>query len=150
MWKIGRLMLLFLVALTSAAQQKKPWQNKPCKQDPGWCGIIVTFNPPLDEGTLLLPNEVTVDVPLELHANKVIVSSYPRGTEVAGGPSELLTAMSHFQKVGKYARFRGEIKKCPEEEDLMVYVYVKGFERYPITPYGSTIGCRPIGSKDTR
>lgn len=150
--RAGLLMLLLAMAFTATAQQNNPWQSKPCKEHPGWCGILVTFNPPIDDG-LLVPNEVTVDVPLELQASKVIVSSYPRGTGVAeccSDKSEALAAMYRFQKVGKYARFRGEIRKCPEEEDLMVYVFLRKFERYPITPYGMAVECRQIGPKAAR
>jgi hypothetical protein len=156
--------LLFLMAFRALAQQLKPWETKPGTEHPGWCGIIVTLNPPLDAavqggysssargdiGPLLVPNEVTVDVPLELHPTEVIVASYPRGTEVADSPSELLTAMYRFKKVGEYARFRGQITRCPEEEDYEVSVYCRNFERYSITPGGSTIECRQIRPKDTR
>ena len=147
--RAGLLMLLLSIALTATAQQNKPWQSKPCKEHPGWCGILVTFNPPIDEA-LLVPNEVTVDVPLELQASKVVVSSYPLGTNVADIPGEILAVTSRFQKVGKYARFRGEIKQCPEQGGLTVDVFVRKFERYPITPYGMAVECRQIVPKAAR
>jgi hypothetical protein len=151
--KFGLLITLFSIALLAAAQQTGPWQKMSCLQDKVRCGIVVTFNPPLDSDILLVPNQVTVDVPLELHPTNVFVSSYPRGTEVAeccSSDSEDLATMSHFEKVGTYARFRGIIEKCPKQEDYEVLVYGKGFAHNPIKPDGSAIECRPIGSKDTR
>jgi hypothetical protein len=106
------------------------------------CGILVTFNPPINDA-LLIPNEVTVDVPLELgQINRVVVSSYPLGTGMADVPSEGFVEMHRFQKVGKYARFRGEIKKCTEQGSVEVYVYCKGFEHYPLRPYMLAVECR--------
>ncbi len=138
----GLLMLLLSIPLTATAQQNKPWESKLCKEHIGSCGILVTFNPPIKDA-LLVPNEVTVDVPLELgEVSKVVVSSYPLGTGVADIPSEGFVAMYRFQKVGKYARFRGEIKKCTDQGSLTVDVFFKGFERYPIgAGVGGAIGC---------
>ena len=85
----GVLTLLFSMALTAAAQQTTPWEGKLCKEDPGACGIIVTFRPPIRDA-LLVPNEVTVDVPLELHATRVIVQSYPLGTGGRTFPRKVL------------------------------------------------------------
>src|SRR6266498_1990788 len=139
----GVLTLLLSIPLTATAQQ-----NKLCKEDPA-CGIIVNFNPPIDDA-LLVPNEVTVDVPLELRATKVTASSYPLGTGVGDIPSEGFVAMSRFQKVGKYARFRGEIKKCTDQGSIRVDVFCKGFERHPITPYGMAVECRQVNPKAAR
>lgn len=136
----GVLTLLLSMPLTAIAQQNKPWQNKLCKEDPS-CGIIVTFKPPIGDA-LLVPNEVTVDVPLELHATRVIVQSYPLGTGVADIPTKGLAAMYRFQKVGKYARFRGEINKCTDQGGVEVDVLCKGFEHYPIKVSGMAVECR--------
>jgi hypothetical protein len=89
------LTLLLSIPLTATAQQNKPQENV-CKED-ATCGIIATFKPPIGDA-LLVPNEVTVDVPLVLHATKVIVQSYPLGTGVADIPSEGLAAMNTSRK----------------------------------------------------
>src|SRR5579864_9383294 len=136
----GVLTLLLSIPLTATAQQNKPWESKLCKEDPGTCGIIVTFKPPIGDA-LLVPNEVTVDVPLELHATRVIVHSYPLGTGVADIPSEGLATMNRFQRVGKYARFRGEINKCTDQGSVEVDVLCKGFEHYPIRAYMMAVEC---------
>ncbi len=144
-------MLLFLLGFTAAAQQKSSVQEKPCQVDPG-CGIVVTFNPPFnaDEDVLLVPNEVTVDVPLELQPTEVGVETYPLGTQVADIPYEPLAKMTRFQKTGKYARFRGVVEKCPEEDGgLEVYVLRRKLRQYPLRPWGGAIGCREIESKDS-
>jgi len=136
----GLLTLLFSIHVPATAQRNKPWESKPCNEDPATCGIIVTFKPPIGDA-LLVPNEVTVDVPLELHATKVIVQSYPRGTGVADIPNEGLAEMHRFQKIGKYARFRGEINKCTDQGSVEVDVLCKGFEHYPIRAYSLAVEC---------
>jgi hypothetical protein len=138
----GVFTLLLSIPLTVSSQQNKPWENKLCKEDPT-CGIIVTFKPPIGDA-LLLPNEVTVDVPLELHATEVIVQSYPLGTGVGDIPSEGLAAMHRFHKVGKYARFRGEINKCTDQQSVEVDVLCKGSEQYPIKAYGMAVECKEV------
>ncbi len=150
MRKIGSLVLLPLLALTAAAQQKKPWQKQPCIEHPGWCGIIVTFNPPINDA-LLVPNEVTVDVPLELQPTEVSLETYPLGTEVADQPHELLADMSRFEKTGNYARFHAVIEKCPEKDGgLKVSVVRKKFKQYPLKPWGGALDCRQMGYTTTR
>ena len=128
--------------------QRKPSESKLCKEDPATCGIIVTFKPPIGDA-LLVPNEITVDVPLELHATKVIVQSYPRGTGVADIPNEGLAEMHRFQKVGKYARFRGEIKKCTDQGSVEIDVLCKG-EHYPIRAYMLAVECTQADPKTAR
>jgi len=137
----GLWMLMLSMGFTAIAQQSAPWKSKPCKEHEGWCGIVVTFNPPI-QNALVVPNKVTVDVPLELHPTKVVVSSYPLGTGVADIPSEGFVVMYRPDKVGNYARFRGEIKKCTDQGSVEVLVYCKGFDRYPINAgVGGAIEC---------
>jgi hypothetical protein len=145
----GVLALLLSISLMATAQQNKPWESKLCKEDPDTCGIIVTFKPPIGDA-LLVPNEVTVDVPLELHAAKVIVQSYPRGTGVGDIPNEGLAAMYRFRKIGKYARFHGEISKCTDQGSVEVDVLCKGFAHYPIRAYSMAVECRQADSKAAR
>ena len=150
MRKIAWLMLLFLLALTAAARQESPSDNKPCKEHPGWCGIIVTFDPPVEDA-FLVPNKVTVDVPLELQPTEVSLETYPLGTEVADQPYEVLADMFRFEKTGNYARFHAVIEKCPKGDGgLEVSVVRKKFKRYPMKPWGGAFECKQIGSKDTR
>ena len=144
----GSLILLFSIYVPATAQ-RNPSESKLCKEDPPTCGIIVTFKPPIGDA-LLVPNEVTVDVPLELHATKVIVQSYPRGTGVADIPNEGLAEMHRFQKVGKYARFRGEINKCTDQGSVEVDVLCKGFEHYPIRAYSLAVECTQADPKTAR
>lgn len=146
---VGVLTLLLSMPLKATAQQDKPWDSKLCKENPNTCGIIVIFKPSIGDA-LLVPNEVTVDVPLELHATKVILQSYPRGTGVGDIPYEGLAAMDRFQKVGKYARFRGEIKKCTDQGSVEVDVFCKGFESYPIRAYAMAVECRQASPKAAR
>jgi hypothetical protein len=140
-------MLLLSMEFTATAQQNALWKSKLCKEH-GACGILVTFNPPIKD-VLLVPNEVTVDVPLELgKVSKVIVSSYPLGTEVADIPSEGFAVIYRSQKVGNYARFSGEIKQCTDQGSLSVDVLFKGFERYPMSAgVGGAIECSQTSPK---
>lgn len=148
-------MLLFSMALTAGAQQKNPMDNKACKQG-GWtCGVAVTFDPPFDgaAGVLLVPNKITVDVPLELQPTDVWVTTYPLGTQVADQPYEVLAETSRFQKIGNHARFQVVVEKCPREETaggLEVSVWRKTFKQYPLRPWGGAYECRQIGDKDDR
>jgi hypothetical protein len=113
------------------------------QKDPDTCGIIVTFKPPIGDA-LLLPNEVTVDVPLELHATKVIVQSYPLGTGMADISPEGLAEIHRFHKVGKCARFRGEISRCTDQASIEVDGLCKDSEHYPIRAYGMAVECREV------
>jgi hypothetical protein len=145
------LMLLLSLGCSATAQQNDPWKSKLCKEHRGSCGILVTFNPPLGD-LLLVPNEVTVDVPLELgKASKVVVSSYPLGTEMGDVPSEGFVAMYRSHKVGNYARFTGEIRKCTDQGSLSVDVFFKGFERYPMPAgVGGAIECEQSCTTDVQ
>lgn len=145
------LMLLLSMGFTATAQQNAPWKSKLCKEQIGSCGILVTFNPPIKD-VLLVPNEVTVDVPLELgKVSKVVVSSYPLGTGVADIPSEGFAAMYRSQKVGNYARFSGEIKQCTDQGSLTVDVFFVGFERYPMSAgVGGAVECEQSCTTDTQ
>lgn len=116
-------MWLLLSMECTATAQNAPWKSELCKEHIASCGIVVTFNPRLED-VLLVPNEVTVDVPLELgKVSKVVVSSYPLGTDVADIPSEGFAVMYRSQKVGKYARFNGDIKQCTDQGSLTVDVF---------------------------
>jgi hypothetical protein len=125
------------------SKSNSPWNSKLCKgKGAESCGIVVRFHPPIKDA-LLVPNEVTVDVPLELgQVSKVVVSSYPRGTGVGDIPEQEFVQMRHSQKIGGHARFRGVLKKCTDQGSLHVLVYFKGFEHNPITPYGMAVECR--------
>ncbi len=142
------LMLVLLMGFTATAQQNAPWKSKLCKEHIGSCGILVTFNPPIED--VPVPNEVTVDVPLELEkVSKVVVSSYPLGTGVADIPSEGFAVMYRSQKVGNYARFSGEIKQCTDQGSLAVDVLFKGFERYPMSAgVGGAVECEQSCTTD--
>ena len=144
-------MLLLSLGLTATAQQNAPWKNKLCKEQIGACGIRVTFNPPIED-VLSVPNQVTVDVPLELgKVSQVVVSSYPRGTGMGDVPSEDFVAMDRSHKVGNYARFTGEIRKCTSQGSLSVDVFFKGFERYPMSAgVGGAIECEQRCTKDAQ
>ncbi len=43
------LMLLLSMGFTATAQQKDPWKSKLCKEHIGSCGILVTFNLPIED-----------------------------------------------------------------------------------------------------
>jgi len=147
----GPFLLVLSLGLAATAQQNEPWKSKLCQEHVGSCGILVTFNPPLGD-VLLVPNEVTVDVPLELGTvSRVIVSSYPLGTEMGDVPSEGFVEMDRSYKVGNYERFTGGIRKCTGQGSLTVDVYFKGFERYPMSAgVGGAIGCEQRCTKDAQ
>ena len=146
-----RLLMLLAITCTAFAQQKPP--QLACLQEAGNCGIVVNFNPPFNVNEpLRVPNEVTVDVPLELQPAKVGVQTYPLGTGVADLPYEVLVELSREHNVGKYARFQGTIKECPPEQagGIEIYVLLKKLKQYPIKPWGGAFGCEEIESKGAR
>jgi hypothetical protein len=60
-------------------------------------------------------------------------------------PYEDFITMNHFKVVGKYARFRGAIKKCTDQGSLQVQVVGKGFDGYPIDAgVGGAMGCTEV------
>jgi hypothetical protein len=141
---VRAVLVLLLLALVHAAtgQQITPWERKPCKEEPGPCGIVVTFNPPIEDA-LLVPNEVTVELG---NPSKVIVSVYPLGTGIERSSYHAAATLYRLQKNEKYVRFRGEIKEC-SGPDIEVLVFFKNFERTPISPYGMALDCRQTGPK---
>ncbi len=105
------LMLLLATASVSYAQME------PCLagvNSPG-CGIQITMNPPVkaaDGNKLWVPNEITIDVPVRLHATKVQLNSGPTGSQSAND-FKLLAETIHYKKAGGITRFKLELKTCP-------------------------------------
>jgi len=132
-------MLLLLAPAIGAAQ------NEPCLAgtDSADCGIKVSLNPPISSSdqVLQVPNEITVDVPLRLHATKVVVLSGPTGTSVADA-FKPLAEIKNFKKVDGNSRFKTQMKDCPGSDNaLEVSVYSPRF------PYPLTVNIQPFECK---
>lgn len=78
------------------------------------------------------------------------MGSVPRGTGVTDIAYEGLATMYGFQKVGKYARFRGGINKCTDQGSVEVDVLCKGFEHYPKRAYAMAVECTQARPKAAR
>jgi hypothetical protein len=131
--------MLLLAATTLWAQRE------PCLAgvDTPECGIRITMNPPSspDQNLLLVPNEITVEVPLRLHANKVQLRSGPSGTEVADA-FKLVSETTHSKKAGGMARFMLAIKNCPGSDNALQFNIIAPRLPYPITVNRQPLECK--------
>jgi len=136
-------LLLASVTITAA-------QNEPCLAgtDTPECGIKVTMTPALnpDEHVLWVPNEITVDVPLRLHAAKVGVLSSPAGAASAEA-FKPVAETKNYKKVEGNARFKVPVKECPGSDTVLaINIYSPRFP-YPLTVNVQPIQCKPGASK---
>lgn len=134
---------LMLLVTTSAIA----WaQNEPCLAgtDSPDCGIKITLNPPMntpDENIIWVPNEITIDAPLRLHATKVQLDIAPVGAQ-STEQFKLLSETKHFKKVEGSERFHLELKSCPELNAGLVF-YVAS----PRLPYAIVVNSKPFECK---
>ncbi len=126
-------------------------QSEPCLagvDSPG-CGIKITMNPPLkspDENILWVPNEITIDVPLRLHATKVQLKSGPTGTAVADA-FKPFAETAHYKKAGGLARFELQIKSCPEADNAFLFYIFPAHLPYPIAVNSQPFECEQVPAK---
>jgi hypothetical protein len=132
------LLLIVTVAATLWAQRE------PCLAgaDTPECGIKITMNPQApSESVLLVPNEITVEVPLRLHPNKVQLKSGPSGTEVPDA-FKLIAETTHYKKSGGVVSFKLEIKSCPGTDNALDFNIFSPRLPYPITVNRQPIECK--------
>ncbi len=121
-------------------------QNEPCLAgtDSPDCGIKITLNPPIntpDENIIWVPNEITIDAPLRLHATKVQLDVAPVGTQ-SPEQFKLLSETKHFKKVEGSERFHLDLKSCPELNAGLVFYVVS-----PRLPYAIVVNPKPFECK---
>lgn len=139
---------LFLLLTTAATL----WaQREPCLAgvDTPECGIKITLNPPTtapNESVLAVPNEITVDVPMRLHANKVQLKSGPAGSDDADA-FKLIAETTHFKKTEGVARFRFEMKSCPASGNALQVDIISPKLPYPITVNRQPLECKQPEAK---
>ncbi len=133
------LMLLLATAMIARAQRE------PCltgADSPG-CGITIAMNPPLStsDNILSVPNEITIDVPMRIHAAKIALLSGPAGT----GTADLFKTVAEvrsYKKVGGNTRFKIQVKDCPGTDNAFdVNIYS------PRLPYPLVINVQPFQCK---
>ena len=111
-------------------------QNEPCLAgtDTPECGIKITTNPPLSPaGNILsLPNEITVDVPMRIHAARVTLLSGPAGATGADA-FKPLAEVKNYKKVDGSARFQIEVKDCPGTDNAFQFIIYSQRFPYPLT-----------------
>ena|SRR5271165_351935 len=120
-------------------------QREPClaRTDSPDCGIRITLNPPPkepDENVIWVPNEVTIDVPLRLHATKVQLNTGAAGTGI--DQFKLLAETKHYKKVDGVARFLVEIKSCPQADSSFVFDILSERLPYPVTVNSKPFECK--------
>ena len=135
------------LALLSTATITAFAQMEPCLTgiDTQGCGIKVTMNPPLnlaDEKVFWVPNEITVEVPMRLHATKVQLKSGPAGTEV-GDLFKPLVESAKYKKTGGLARFQMEVKNCPGSDKALELYIITPKLPYPIAVNYQPFECKP-------
>jgi hypothetical protein len=109
------------------------------------------MNPPLkypDEDVLWAPNEITIDIPLHLHPTRVVLQSEPTGTGIGEeeDQSRPVAETNRFKKIGSYARFQAEAKKCPYGNTIQFYIFTKAFKD-PISVDIAPFDCNQRSSK---
>lgn len=132
-----------MVVVASAASM---WaQREPCLlgADSPDCGIKITMDPASkapDDNAISVPNEVTIDVPLRLHATKVQLNA--GATEEGSDQFKLLAETAHYKKVNGVARFRVQIKSCPQADSSFVFYVLS-----PRLPYAIMANTKPFECK---
>jgi len=125
-------------------------QNEPClaSADSPGCGIKITMNPPLktEEKILFVPNEITVEVPLRLHAMKVQLSSKAGEAEAAEQFKPLLET-THYKKADGVERFQLQLQNCPAADSTFQVVISSLKFPYPFPADLGTLACKQSGAK---
>lgn len=134
---------VLMLLVTAAASM---WaQREPCLAgtDSPDCGIRITLNPPPTEpdGNIIwVPNEVTIDVPLRLHATKVQLNTGASGTEI--GQFKLFAETAHYKKVDGLARFQVKIKSCPQADSGFMFDILSARLPYPMAVNSKPFECK--------
>ncbi len=126
-------------------------QNEPCLAgtDSPDCGIKITLDPPLkmpEENTLWVPNQIVIEVPLRLHANKVQLKTGPAGATTAD-QFKLLAETAHFKKAGNIVRFQMELKNCAGSDNAFLFNIVSPKFPYPLVVNYQPVQCKQRESK---
>ena len=139
--RISCYLMLLLASVTIASAQ-----NEPCLAgtDSPECGIKVTMNPPFsaNESIFRVPNEITIDVPMRIHAARVVLLTGPAGTSVAEAFKPLSEA-KNYKKIEGNERFKILVKDCPGSDNAFeVAIYSQRFP-YPLTVNIQPFQCKP-------
>jgi len=130
-------LMLVLATATIARAQIEPCLTGP--DTPG-CGLKITLNPPLstNENLLSVPNEITIDVPMRLHAARVALLSGAAGSE----QFKPLAEVKNYKKVNGNERFKIPVKDCPGSDNaFQINIYS------PRMPYPLTVNIQPFQCK---
>jgi len=138
--RIYSCLMLLLATVTIA------WaQNEPCLAgiDTPECGIKITMNPPFSasDRVLWVPNEINIDVPLRLHAARVVLLSGPAGSASADA-FKPVAEVKNYKKVEGNARFKIQVKDCPGSDNAFeINIYSPRFP-YPLTVNQQPFQCK--------
>jgi hypothetical protein len=133
-------LMLLLATATIAGAQAEPCLTG--ADSPG-CNIKITMSPPLSGNIFSVPNEITVDVPMRIHAAKVALLSGPGGVN----DFKPLAEVKNFKKVEGNARFKMQVKDCPGTDNaFQVNIYSPRFP-YPLAVSVQPFECKPGSPK---
>lgn len=136
------LMLLLATATIARAQME------PCltgADSPG-CGIKITMNPPSSDNVLSVPNEVTIDVPMRMHANKVALLSGPSGAATMN-QFKPVAEVKNFKKVEGNTRFKMQVKDCPGADTAVEFSIYTARYPYPLAANQQPYQCKQGSAK---
>lgn len=92
----------------------------PCgNDDPKQYRVRITMNPPLqlqDDNVFRVPNQITISVPIGLHASRVELWSGLTGTGTTK-TFKRVALVRGPQRVGRYDRFQIGVDKCPGSDN---------------------------------
>ena len=134
-------LILFLSVATGLWAQSEPCLAGTDSPD---CGIKISMDPPLqapDNSTLLVPNKITIEVPLRLHPSKVQLKTGPAGSTTAD-QFKVFAESARFKKAGNIVRFEMEVKDCPGPDTAFVFNIVE-----PKLPYPMVVKYEPLQCK---
>lgn len=135
--------MLLLATATLARAQAEPCLTG--ADSPG-CGIKITMNPPLSDNVFSAPNEVTLDVPLRLHAAKVALLSAPTGSASAD-QFKPVEEVKNYKKVEGSARFKMQLKDCPGGDNVFEFAIYSPRLPYPLVVNQQPYQCKSGAAK---
>ncbi len=117
---VGFLWLLIWLLVIPAICPAQATDVCPCgNDDPTQYAVKISMNPPLklpSDSVFRVPNQITVYVPIGLHASRVELWSGLTGTE-ASKTFKRFAQTRESQRAGRYDRFQISVDKCPGSDN---------------------------------
>ncbi len=140
---------LLIIAATCSAQAPVVC---PCgNDDPTQYAVKIVMDPPLKlptESVFHVPNQITVFVPIGLHASRVELWSGLTGTETTK-TFKRLAQTTESQRMGRYDRFQIRVDKCPGTDNaFQLGIYAAELD-HPLSVNFQPFTCRAQAAPDS-